>query len=130
MTDTTNIFGEVISRYTREQAVEDGVLIDLSALAPDVCGQHYKHPVACTAAVWAIVDKAVKNPRWMNDLRGVLHDMLWMSRMMKRSIDPSTVLFQVIIKGAGRKSTYQFKLNVGPGDNAEPVITIMMPNED
>ncbi|KKM27449.1 hypothetical protein LCGC14_1574610 [marine sediment metagenome] len=128
--NTTELFGDVISRYTREQALEDGVLCDLSLVAPDVCRQHYKWPIACTSAVWDIVDKAVNNKKHLNDINGVVHDMLWMSKMMKRTIDRSTVMFRVKICGAGRKSLYDFKLNVGPGDDAKPVITIMLPEED
>jgi hypothetical protein len=56
--------------------------------------------------------------------------MLWMSRSYKRQVDASTVLFRVIIQGAGRQKYHTFKLIVGPGDQAEPVITIMLPNED
>lgn len=127
---TNEIFGEVISSYSRAQAIEDGVLVDLSAIAPAVCAQHFKVPVACTSSVWDIIEKAVNNKRWMNDLNGVIHDMLWMSKVMKRDLSPTTRLFQVIIKGAGRQSKFTFKSVCGPGDNAEPVITIMLPSED
>lgn len=130
MTANPDQFGEVIYAYTRAQAIDDGVLVDLSELAPDVCREHYKYPIACTSAVWSIVDKAISNPKWMNDLNGVVHDMLWMSRVHSRAIDQSTRMFQVIIRGAGRKSKYQFKMMCHPGDNAEPVMTIMLPDED
>lgn len=122
---------EVISAYTRAQAIEDGVLVDLmqDRLA-EVARQHYKHPIACTAAVWDIMQRAVENERHANDYAGVLHDMLWMSRVYKRPLDEHTVIFRVKITGAGRKSLYDFKLAVGPGDELEPVITIMLPEED
>lgn len=82
------------------------------------------------AAVFAIMQKAVENPRYCNDYAGILHDMLFMSKVMGRKLDASTVLFRVIIAGAGRSRYHDFKLNVGPGDHAEPVITILLPNED
>lgn len=121
---------DVISVYTRAQAIEDGVLADLSALAPDVCRQHYKYNVACTATVWAIIERAIENPRWCNDINGVVHDILGMSRCHARVLDESTRLFQVIIKGVGKKSLFTFKIVCGPGDDAEPVLTIMLPEED
>jgi hypothetical protein len=121
---------EVISSYSRAQAIDDGVLVDLSAVAPEVCGQHFKVPVACTAEVWGIIDRAVKNRKRCNDLNGVVHDMLWMSKVMKRDVDPTTRIFRVKITGAGRRSVYDFKMVCGPGDNAEPVMTIMLPEED
>ena len=119
----------IIFSYSRKQAIEDGVLVDLNAVAPEEC-ELYKYPVACTAAVWDIIDKAVKNPRWSNDIKGVMWDIMYMSTAMSKVVDESTKLFQVIIKGAGRKSTYTFKMVCGPGDDAKPVITIMLPNED
>ena len=125
------IFGEVIHTYTRAQAIEDGVLVDLmqDEMAA-VAKQHYKHPIACTAAVFEIMQKAVENPRYCNDYAGVLHDMLWMSRCAGRRINESAVMFRVIIQGAGRSKYHDFKLVVGPGDQGEPVITIMRPDED
>lgn len=125
-----DLFGPVIYSYTRAQAIEDGVLVDLSELAPDVCRQHYKYHIACTAAVWAIIDQAVNNKRCMNDLKGVIHDMLWMSRVYKKNLSPSDILFQVKIVGAGRKSLFEFKMTCSGGDDGEPVLTILMPNED
>ena len=122
---------EVISTYTRAEAIEDGVLVDLmqDSMA-DVARQHYKHPIACTAAVRGIMQRAVENERHGNDYAGILHDMLWMSRVYKRQIDESTVIFRVKITGAGRRSLYDFKLTISPGDDFEPVITITLPNED
>lgn len=122
---------EVISQYTRAQAIEDGVLVDMMQdEIAGVCRQHYKHPVAVTTEVFAIMQRAVENARWGNDYAGIMHDMLWMSRVCRRVVDESTVLFKVIITGAGRTRNFVFKLVVGPGDAGEPVITIMLPNED
>lgn len=131
-TETINeFFGTPIYSYTRAQAIEDGVLVDLMQDEMEsVCRQHYKHPVACTSAVFDIMQKAVENQKYSNDYAGILHDMLWMSRTYKRTIDDSTVIFRVIIKGAGRKSVYDFKMVCGPDDTGAPCMTIMLPNED
>lgn len=128
--DFDSFWGKPISVYTRAQAIEDGTLADLSAIVPDVCRQHYKYPVACTAAVWAIIDAAVRNKRYGNSVAGIVHDILWMSRVYKRQLSPDTVITRVTITGAGKKRLYDFKLVVGPGDNGEPVITLMLPEED
>ena len=58
MDSLAEVFGDVISSYSRKQAIEDGVLVDLSAMAPGLCLEHYKHPIACTSSVFAIVQKA------------------------------------------------------------------------
>ena len=126
-----DFWGEPISTYTRAQAIEDGVLVDLmQGEMAAVARQHYKHPIACTSAVFSIMQRAVENKRYGNSYPGILHDMLWMSRVMKRQVDPSTVIFRVLIAGAGRQKNYDFRLTVGPGDQGEPVITITLPSED
>ena len=127
----TDVFGEVISSYSRGEAIADGVLVDLTVTNPEECRENYKYPVACTAAVWGVIEHAVNNPKWCNDLKGVVWDVLYMSRKyIVRRIDPTSHIFRVTIKGAGRKSVYDWKVVCGPGDNAEPVLTIMEPNED
>jgi hypothetical protein len=127
-TSLTEIFGEVIHAYTRAQALEDGVLVDLAAAAPDVCAQHFKYPVACTASVWGLVESACKDQRLCTSPAGVIHDILWMARMSPsaRDLDPTTRLFGVII---GRRH-HRLKMVCGPGDDAEPVMTVMLPEED
>lgn len=44
-----DFFGPVISMYTRDQALADGVLVDVSELAREA---GFKIPVAVTASVW------------------------------------------------------------------------------
>ena len=119
----------IISTYTRAQAIEDGILVDLTQNElEEVCRQHYKYPVACTIAVFEIMQKAVENPRYCNDYAGVLHDMLWMSRTMSRRVDEQTRIFKVIIQGAGRQRYYNFKIACHPGDQGEPVLTKLYKN--
>ena len=55
-----NRFGETIYSYSRAQAIEDGVLVDLSHV--DSIRQHWKHPFACTSAVWGIIEDALQRP--------------------------------------------------------------------
>lgn len=117
--------------YTRKQAIEDGVLIDLMQgdMKP-VCEQYYKVPIACTSGVWGIIDRAVASKEHCNDILGVLHDIMFMSRVHNRPLNDSTVSFEVIITGAGENNTYTLIMSIGPGDEAEPVATIMLPGED
>ena len=125
------LFGPVIYSYSRRQAIEDGVLVDLMQdTMAEVARSHYKHPIAATIEVFSIMAKAVQNKKHLNDFAGILHDMLWMSKVYKKQISETTVIFRVKIVGAGRRSVYDFKLVVGPGDDGEPVITIMLPEQD
>ena len=128
-----NIFAdfEVISTYTRKEAIEDGTLVDVSANFPDLCRRYYKYPIAVTGAVWQIIQKAVNCTRYANDYRGVIADILWMSqKAISQRIDESQHLFSVIITGTGRRKHHTFKIICHPGDDGEACLTIMLPNED
>jgi|SRR5215475_3776627 len=122
---------ELIASYSRAQALEDGVLIDaMQGDFAEVSQQHYRDPLAMTASVFALLEQAVNNPRWLNDYKGIWADILWMSRCTGQHLDEHTKLFQVIIQGAGRKHTHTFKIVCGPGDEGERVLTVMLPDED
>jgi hypothetical protein len=125
---------ELISIYSRAQAIDDGVLIDLMQddMTAKLCKEHYKFPIACTAALWELIQTAISNPKHGNDLLGVLHDILWMSRRNKKAVsnDGCTWLFQVIITGTGQKRLHTLKLLLGQGDDEDPVLTLMMSGED
>jgi hypothetical protein len=122
-----NIFGDVIFRYTRAEAIADGVLVDLGALCPDVCRQHYKHPIACTAVVWAMIEETAAIPG--HDVLGAVSDILWMSRRAQTEApDESTRLFRVLL--GDPENPEELEMCCGPGDHLEPVLTIMLPHED
>ena len=122
---------KVVSVYTRAQAIADGVLVSASVgELEEVSRQHFKIPVAMTAAVFEIIKRAVENPKACNSYKGVWHDVLWMCRAYSQVVDESTRLFQVKINTPGRRSLYQFKIVCSGGDNGEPVLTVMLPDED
>ena len=123
---------DVVYAYTRAQAIEDGVLIDATTgdLA-EITRTHYKYPVAMTADVFTMIEQAVNHPKHCNDWRGVWHDICWMSRKnITHRYDATSHLFQVTITGLGRRKLHTLKIVCGPGDDAEPVLTVMMPTED
>jgi hypothetical protein len=119
----------VIFSYSRAQALEDGVLVDLNQWVP-VNESGYKCPAACTAAVFNLIERAVNNQKLVNDYKGVISDVLWMSIVMPVNKWETGQLFKVIIRGAGPKAIHTLKVECGPGDQGEPVITIMLPEED
>ena len=122
----TDIFGPPILVYTRAQAIEDGVLVDLTEWASSTRGfiGGFTCPVAVTAAVWADIER---KPR-MQDVRGRAHDLLFMASLAARRGSDRTLFTMLMQVGRTRKQTY--KLMAGPGDNAELVMTIMKPDED
>lgn len=120
---TEDVFGDTIYSYSRKQAIEDGVLVDLSQI--DSIKQHWKYPFACTDTVWMIVEKALEQPG--QDVSGICHDICTMAKLALKNDDFSErVLFSVVIA----TKTHELKLHCGPGDTPAPVLTLMLPNED
>jgi len=119
MKELEDIFGPVIYSYTRAQALEDGVLVDVSDLAKEA---GFKLPVAVTAGVWAEL-KAVDGEH-----TGHLWDVLCMCYFTIRAgkSDGDKVVFWVRI---GDEVHSMWAL-CGPGDDPKPVITIMLKGED
>jgi len=131
-----SIFGEVISTYTRAQAIEDGVLVDAGSTAQEV---GFSIPVALTSAVWADCvawtdDDSQK--MLFQDQSGRLYDVLFMAsfaiRMRADSGDRMLYeLYRVPRDGYSTEAKpVTLKLIIGPGDHGEPVMTIMLRNED
>ena len=142
MSNTSNeqtaesFFGDVISTYTRAQAIEDGVLVDPGSMANEA---GFKWPVALTADAWADCvawTDADSQQQVHQDQSGRLWDTLYMaSHAIRTSKDSGDrLLFQLYRVPRDGHSTeavlVTLKLIVGPGDSGEPVVTILLPNED
>jgi hypothetical protein len=115
----------------RADALRDGVLIDVSAVAR-VAG--FKYPVALTAAAWA---KCVTVPPGVlcQDEAGRLWDVLTLLRFAIRASKGAAdeVRFGVCVRNDNRERTppvVRLKALCGPGDQGEPVVTVMTPDED
>ena len=127
MQNMTDYFDEPISIYTRAQANEDGVLVDVSVAALEA---GFKFPVAITRAVWDGYVVPDSRARYYQDEMGRLWDILNVLRWYVRR-GGSEIHFPVtMIMKARQRRNIVFKALCGPGDDAEPVITIMMPDED
>jgi len=70
---------EIISVYTRNQAIEDGFLVDVSDMAREA---GFKWPVAVTRSVWdEVVTPAPHDAQRGQSEKGRLWDVLWMARL-------------------------------------------------
>jgi hypothetical protein len=131
-----DIFGPVIYAYTRAMALGDGYLIDISDTAREA---GFKIPVAVTREVW---DRYIE---WDNDdserqsyqdQSGRLWDVCWMARhgVSGTKKHESQTLFELyVIPRDGTATEAErtaLKIVIGPGDEGEPVITIMLPHQD
>ncbi|WP_026821119.1 DUF6573 family protein [Arthrobacter castelli] len=127
---------EIIHRYTREQAINDGVLRDVTETATEA---GFQFPVALTAAAWA--DAVAWNPHngAGQDEDGRLWDVVFMAAIEARRSPASeedanrrtyTIVRVPNIDGAADPTERELVLHIGPGDTAEPVLTILLPGED
>lgn len=116
---------DVIFTYTREQAIEDGVLVDVSewASSREMLGR-FRIPVAMTAGVWDLVQPPEHS---YEDTRGRVHDVLWLAWVAARWHPKADRAVFTVRFG---HEDVNLVLHVGPGDQGEPVATIMLPWED
>ena len=120
-----------IYRYSRADAIRDGVLIDVSEAARDA---GFLYPVALTAAAWS---RCVEVPPGVRcqDEAGRLWDVLTMLCVAasRPSDDPHELRFAVHVRNDNREGTpplVRLKALCGPGDDGELVVTVLLPDED
>lgn len=130
----TSSFGPVIYGYSRAQAILDGVLVDVSTLAKEA---GFSVPVALTSAAWSDCvqwSDRDSSRQTHQDEAGRLWDVLWMAHLAARRAQGGTIAFTLyrVPRGGQRRMPRKVTLHmhIGPGDVAEPVITVMMPGED
>ena len=126
---------DVVFRYTRKQAIADGVLVDL--MQPETASlvreAGFKWPVAMTAGAFSEtvcpIGGAVPEGQ---DLNGRLWDVLrnlWLAVRL-RGHRSDRVSFQVLVWDGQRRQTVRLWSLCGPGDQGEPVLTVMLEGED
>jgi hypothetical protein len=141
-TDINELFGPVIHTYTRQQAIEDGVLVDVTEMAKQA---GLKYPTAITRAVF---DEYVRVPEALADSQdeiGRIWDVLWMMRVaiQRGEIQGDRGMFKVIVAKPGPYRSNEEPLKgdtgcckvtlksiCGPSDDGSPCISILMPGED
>jgi hypothetical protein len=132
----TEFFGPAISTYTRAMAIEDGVLIDITDIAKTA---GLKFPVAVTHTVWNLYiewKQGDSDQQTHQDQSGRLWDIVWMARHgISGAKDQSSQIHFYLdcIPRDGKSKRgipITLKLHLGPGDQGEPVLTIMLPEED
>jgi hypothetical protein len=122
---------ELIHRYSRADALRDGGLIEVSAVAREA---GIRYPVAVTRAVW---ERCVAVPPGVTcqDEAGRLWDLLWMLGWAIRGSSGGAreVRFGVHVRNDNRHRTpplVRLKAVCGPGGRGESLVTVMVPGED
>lgn len=133
----------IISMYTRQQAIEDGVLVDVSERMPEY---HLRIPVALTRAVWdEYVTPDTRSVSWSaQSIEGRLHDTLFLLAGPLRYVLKSqkwidkfnrdgqvTFYYKVgYVLKEKQNRTIQLKVVLSLDENYRPVVTVMKPGED
>lgn len=129
------IFGEPIHTYTREQAIGDGMLVDVSETAKEA---GFTIPVAMTRAAWldCVEWSDTDSKRQTHqDEAGRLWDVLSMAlHAARRGGGRQSLQFQFYRVPRGGRGTrprlVELVAHIGAGDLGEPVITLLLPGED
>ena len=157
MNSMTEIFGEPICGYSRAQAIADGELVDVSGL---VTPCPFKYPIAMTRAAyfatiaaggtWAPEDNPRANFNSGDDVGAVevlklpsgqdfagrtwdvFQTLLFALAAIHAGRTTDKIWFSVLVdvKGNGRKEKVDLYSVCGPGDDAAPVLTIVLRGED
>lgn len=123
---------EVIHRYTRAEAIRDGVLVDVTATGAEA---GIRVPVALTAGLHAEAVAWNESNAAIQDEAGRLWDVLTVTRYAiahAPEVDRTTATVHRVpnTPKALNPKPLPFTVHIGPGDAGEPVITLMLPTED
>ena len=126
---------DLIHSYSRQQALEDGVLLHATSVAREA---GFRIPLALTSAAWADCvawneSNAARGALGQSE-RGRLWDVVWMAAhaaRVHRANGENRARFSVmrIPRAHRRAERVELVVHVGPGDEGEPVATIMLPLE-
>jgi hypothetical protein len=139
---------ELISVYSRNQAIEDGVLIDCTDEPFDELNRNagLLFDVAMTNAVFHRYVEVPEQFQGSQDVKGRYWDVIWMFRCAasRHKADGNELFFEFLClpngdvgyeenekrADGGVYRLVQLKAVVGPGDRGEPCLTVMLPTED
>lgn len=126
MDDSWNL----IFSYTRAQAIEDGVLIDVTAQAQEACFKI--HTVVTDNLFHTYIEPPAGLEGEGQSVEGRLRDVLIVLRtaILGQSATDYLELDVLFLMAPARRERVRIIAVVGPGDHGEPVMTIMLPGDD
>lgn len=117
----------IVYGYSRRQALVDGLLVDITKLAHEM---GIVRSVAVTRAVHELVGGSDSESEGGQSPDGQLWDILWMLRLKALGAQGPMILFDVTLNTGFGHRLVRLKAAYSPGDDGEPVLTIMLPDED
>lgn len=131
------MFGPVIHSYTRAEAITDGVLVEVPEIASRAAG--FKVPMAMTATAWgATVGFGTDLAELLAKATAVLAAAMLEYRQSEHRarmglgepVGDCLFFAYDAEREDGGVDVVQLKMQIGPGDNGEPVGTVMLQGED
>lgn len=132
-----SMFGPVIYAYTRAQAIDDGVLVEVPEIASRGAG--FKVPMAMTASAWgSTVGFGTDLAELLAKATAVLSAAMMEYRQSEHRarmglgepVGDRLAFAYDAEREEGGVDVVHLVMVIGPGDNAEPVGTVMLPGED
>jgi len=120
---TDPIYGDVISRYTRAQAIEDGLLFEVTD-APEAAAL-FKYPAAITVGLRAALQKG--QGRILDTYNARLFDVFYMSILASQLQKEETADLFYKCRVGGR--SLKLWANCGPDDSGAPCMTFGFPED-
>jgi len=131
MSDTmTDIFGPVISKYTTQDGIDDGLFIDVSEMAREA-GLKFK-VVVHTNLYHTHVVPSDEAKEYGQSVDGRLWDVLFMLRMAAGKATGSFIKYEVAFSdGPNKHRVEEFFAGCGPLSDTDPtpVITVYLPED-
>ena len=127
---TATSHGNFIYCYSREQAITDGVLIDVTDVARQI---GFKlHTVVTDHLFHGYVEPPDGLEGEGQSIMGRLHDLMVLALFAaQKAVNTDRVTFKIdFLMAPGRTVTVDVIAQIGPGDHGEPVLTIMLPEDD
>lgn len=127
-------FGEPISIYTASEALADGVLIDVGAMASEL----FRHKVLMSRAAWedcvVWTDEDAMRTGAYQDQPGRLWDVLWMTYVALKRSTTSTTLHRISreVPAAAEPEAELISLSIGTTslDDGAMALVLSLPGED
>ena len=118
----------IIHAYTRSDAIADGLLIDASPLAKEA---GFRYPLAMTRAAWETCVRVPTANTWQDETGRLWDVLVVLAFAIRNGASGEVIHFAVhVLDGENRTRRIPLKAICGPGDDAAPVLTILLPDED
>lgn len=119
---------DVIHTYTRAEAIEDGLLVDVTSVAADV---GITIPTAISKRVWdEVITPGGAALAMGQSETGRLWDVLWIFAIGAKQVRAAELVYTVLVDDGQGPRKVALKAVCGGGDDGKPVLTILFPEED